>query len=269
MQFKITLQRNSDDGIIPINYQYPLSAAIYKIIQKGDAEYAGFLHGKGYGKGYKFFTFSDIKCPFKIKGDRLQLLQSELEFIVSFHLPEASEKFIKGLFLSQEIIIADYKSKASFTVKSVESLTDPLSGIEKDGIMEAVLNPISILVAGVKNQKGNYDYLPPDHPRFIESLEFNWRKKIEANYNPEIAEKAKLRIAVLYYKKPPRSRLITIKGGKSEETKIRGFNNFQLKVNAEKKFIHLLINCGLGLETAMGCGCMAVETIKKPKHEPV
>ncbi len=41
---------------IPINYPYPLSAAIYRIIAKGNADYADFLDGQGYGKGFKLFT---------------------------------------------------------------------------------------------------------------------------------------------------------------------------------------------------------------------
>lgn len=61
MIFQLILNKNKSNAVIPINYQYPLSAAIYKILQKGDSEYAQFLHEEGYGKGYKFFTFSDLK----------------------------------------------------------------------------------------------------------------------------------------------------------------------------------------------------------------
>ena len=43
MRFKITLQSISGSQI-PINYQYPLSSAIYKILAKGYASYAQFLH---------------------------------------------------------------------------------------------------------------------------------------------------------------------------------------------------------------------------------
>ena len=107
-------------AIIPINYQYPLSSAIYKILAKGDTEYAAFLHEKGYKKGLKLFSFSQLNVPFKIQGDRLRLLSNEVEFQVSFHIPEAMENFVKGLFQSETIDIADKKSKVSFKVKSVE-----------------------------------------------------------------------------------------------------------------------------------------------------
>lgn len=44
MQLQIKLQVDAiSPREIPINYQYPLSAAIYKILAKGDGEYAQFL----------------------------------------------------------------------------------------------------------------------------------------------------------------------------------------------------------------------------------
>lgn len=61
MRFQLILTAKDGGGKLPINYQYPLSAAIYRILSKGDREYARFLHEEGYGKGYKFFTFSDLR----------------------------------------------------------------------------------------------------------------------------------------------------------------------------------------------------------------
>ena len=50
MRFKLTLlAKQNSNTIIPINYQYPTSAAIYKIIKKADAEFSSFLHDEGYG----------------------------------------------------------------------------------------------------------------------------------------------------------------------------------------------------------------------------
>jgi CRISPR/Cas system endoribonuclease Cas6 (RAMP superfamily) len=43
MRFKLLLH-TSKGSLLPFNYQYPLSAAIYKIIQRADREFALFLH---------------------------------------------------------------------------------------------------------------------------------------------------------------------------------------------------------------------------------
>ena len=155
---------------IPVNYAYPLSAALYRIIAKGDAQYASFLHESGYGKGFKFFTFSQIHCPFTIEGDRMHLLHSELYFHVAFHLPLAAESFVKGLFRSEHIDIADKQSRAGFTIRSVESSPNPLQQYTEMEIVSVKLKPISPVVAGLRNEKGMYNFLSPDDPRFVESL---------------------------------------------------------------------------------------------------
>ncbi|MGI8636923.1 MAG: hypothetical protein ACR2KZ_16135, partial [Segetibacter sp.] len=90
MRLKLTLQTLQRPALLPFNYQYPLSSAIYKIIQSADAVFAAFLHDKGYGEGnknFKLFTFSDIKTPFVKSGDRMLLQTSEAELIVCFYIP--------------------------------------------------------------------------------------------------------------------------------------------------------------------------------------
>src|SRR5438552_18978688 len=84
---------------LTLNYQYPLSSAIYKIIQRADDRFSAFLHDVGYGnkhQRFKLFTFSDISTPFKIAGDRMRLLTSSAELTICFHVPVAAENFIKG-----------------------------------------------------------------------------------------------------------------------------------------------------------------------------
>lgn len=260
MKFHITLHlERASNNIIPINYQYPLSAAIYKIISKGDIEYANFLHQTGYGKkGMKLFTFSQLNVPFKIKDDRLILLNDEVNLDVSFHLPEAMESFVKGLFQSEQIDIADKKSKASFTIKSVESIPNLLQSFKENEIVNIQLQPVSPLVVGTQNEKGNYDFLSPEAPLYTESLIYNWRTKIATCFDEQTAIGALLMIEVFYSKNPPKSRLITIKADTPEQTKIRGWMNFELQATGEKRFMDLLLNAGCGVYNSMGMGCVEV-----------
>ncbi|RQP11206.1 MAG: CRISPR-associated endoribonuclease Cas6 [Chryseobacterium sp.] len=254
MTLKITLSSNSSSRLIPINYAYPLSAAVYKILQKGDVEYAEFLHEKGYGKGFKFFTFSQLNVPFKIVDDRLKLLTDEVDFSISFHLPQAAESFVKGLFQSERIEIADKKSKVSFTVKSVESLGNPLMPQSENEIVNLELKPMSPVVAGIQNERGHYDFLAPDDPRFASALIYNWRSKIAACYDDRIADSALLMLEIIPKKYAFKSRLMTIKADTPQETKIRGWMNFGLEVTAERRFVELLMNAGVGVYNSMGCG---------------
>lgn len=259
MRFNLTLSYKQGDKTLPINYQYPISSALYRIIAKGNDEYARFLHDKGYGRGFKFFTFSDIKCPFEIKADRLQLKKEEAYLQVCFQVPEAMESFIKGLFQSEQIDIADKNSKATFTVRSIESLPNPLASHRDSEVIQVQLYPLSPIVIGIQNKKGLYDFLAPDERRFTESLIYNWRSKISACYDEATANNALLLAQVMPMRKPFKSRLIWIKAGTLEETKIRGWMNFGLQVTAEKRFIELLLNAGTGLYNAQGMGCLGFQ----------
>ncbi|MGV3768267.1 MAG: CRISPR-associated endoribonuclease Cas6 [Chitinophagaceae bacterium] len=257
MRFKLILQGRAG-AEIPINYQYPLSAAIYRILARGDADYAAFLHERGYGKGFKLFSFSQINCPFKIIGDRLRLTDEHLSFQVGFHLPQAMESFVKGLFESEQIDIADKRSKASFMVKSVESLNNPLLQYKETELVSIPLMPTSPIVAGLQNEKGQYEFLSPEDTRFAESLVYNWRNKIATCYDSATGSGALLLIKIITHGNPPKSRLITVKAGTDAETRIRGWMNFGLKVTGERRFVELLMNAGVGVYNSMGCGGTSV-----------
>lgn len=261
MRFKITLVTNEINGEIPINYQYPLSSAIYKILAKGDAGYAEFLHERGYGKGYKFFTFSDLEFKYKRKDDRMILLDPKVELIVCFHLPEASKTFIEGLFKSEEIVIADKKSKTRFGVQSIISLENPLAIFEECEIIKVMVKPISAIVSGPKNERRFYDYKLPDDVEFIPSLIYGWRNKIKDSYNGEVANEAILSVEIEFYKNSYRKRLIHIKEGKKGWSKIRGSMNYKIILTAERRFIDLILNAGIGVECSQGMGCLEVVEI--------
>jgi CRISPR-associated endoribonuclease Cas6 len=256
MRFKVTLYTTKSTSTIPINYSYPLSAAIYRILAQADSDYASFLHEKGYGKGFKLFSFSQLNCQFNINGDRLHLLGDKLWFYISFHLPQVAEHFIKGLFQSKLVNIADTKSKASFTIQSVETVPNPLRAYKGNEMLSIMLEPLSPIVAGLQNPKGYYDFLSPEDERFARSIVHNWREKIKSCYDEASAQSALLIAEIILKKMQPKSRLITIKPGTDAETKIRGWMNFGLKLTAEKRFLELLLNAGAGLYNAQGMGCL-------------
>ena len=138
MRFKLTLTTTDRFPELTLNYQYPLSAIIYKILKRADEEYALFLHEQGYRHGsktFKFFTFSDLRTPFTIRGDRLVMQTNQAELIVCFHLPGAAETFIRGLFLNQQIEIADCRSKVAFTVEQVVAENSRVNSLENREVL--------------------------------------------------------------------------------------------------------------------------------------
>ena len=260
MRILLTIRTEKSGSVIPVNYQYPLSAAIYKIIQKADSSYSGFLHEKGYGKGFKLFTFSDLLTPFKIIGDRLLFQTNTAQLTICFHLPRAAENFIRGLFMSQQIVIADKTDKTVFAVQNVEVVNDGLENIDDEDFVDLILKPISPILCDLKNEKGEVVYLSPDEDRYEEMIFKNWQEKVRSVMDKSEADYLMLDafVRMLYFKNPPKSRLIAIKSGTPEETKIRGFNNFLIEVKGRKAVVEMLLNAGVGRFNAQGMGCVEV-----------
>lgn len=265
MRFRLTLVPSDRTALLPASYQYPLSSAIYKIIHRADELYSAFLHNEGYrlvsGKSFKLFSFSDLRVPYRTQGNRFLINGSTAALIISFHVEEAATNFIKGLFINQQLEIADKISSARFSVSEVQLLPDVLASIEDDEV-EIILQPLSALVVGRKNAKGNYDFLSPADADFNEWLVHNWLEKYRAA-RPEddvTAEALKRPISatLLTPANEIKSRLITIKAFTPQQTRIRGFINFRLKIKAPRPLVKLALNAGMGLYNAMGCGCVGV-----------
>lgn len=261
MRLQLSLQAHDAQPVIPINYQYPLSSAIYKILDRADASYAAFLHNTGYGKHgsgkrFKLFTFSDLRAPFAPPtNDRLHLKGREAKLIACFHMPEAAETFIKGLFLHQQLDIADKVSKASFTITQVEAVDH---GLPDEPYPTVVLQPISPVVTGRKNDRGYYDFRSPLDADFTDCLRYNWVEKYLAAY-PDTSTTVqelydRLAITVQLLPSPPQERRPIIKAGTPEASKLRGYMRFQLKVTGPREVIEVGMNAGISLYGSQGMG---------------
>jgi CRISPR-associated endoribonuclease Cas6 len=258
MRFVIDLLALAPSQHITLNYQYPLSAAIYKIIQRADEDYAAFLHNKGYTNGskhFKLFTFSDLRTPFFIHGGNMVMRTTAASFTVCFHMPDAAENFVQGLFMHQQLEIANSTCKASFVVKQViAQKNDWPQGYP------VLLQPKSPLVAGRKNERGNYDYVSPEEGDFADLITGNLMEKYASINEVDDATLEKIRsetsLHPVFFNHPPRHRLLTIKEGTAAQTKVRGFDKFRIKLTAPEAIINLALDAGLGIHNAMGMGCV-------------
>lgn len=261
MKFNLTLETPYPNQELTLNYQYPLSAAIYKILQQASPEFSEFLHNTGYGEGYhqfKFFTFSDIATPFSISGDCMKMKSTIADLQVSFFIPEAAEHFIYGIFMNQQLVIGDKQKKIHFTISQIEKLPDSI--IDKKDITEITVEPLSPIVTGLKNDRGYYDYFSPNEEEFIPCLIHNWLQKYKAatTCSEEELEKIKTQTAITisFRSKPPKQRLLTIKADTPEQTKIRGYKNFYLHLHSTSAMLKLALDAGMGLYNSLGCGCV-------------
>lgn len=134
MRFKIKFRLEWNRQVLPLNYQYPLSSWIYKVLAKGDAALADVMHNQGYrldnGKTFRLFTFSQLSFPahtYKIipKTDRMERWSRYTWLIIAFQLPQPAEKFVLCLFRNQKVEFGDRISGIHMEVEAVEVMEEP------------------------------------------------------------------------------------------------------------------------------------------------
>jgi len=255
-KLKLSIPDRNRKTLLPINYQYELSSAIYKIIALGNEEFSSFLHEKGFiekNKQFKLFSFSNLHIPkFGRIDDRLEILSEHVNLIVNFYPIEAIEPFVAGLFSNQIIEVGDRKSTAIFNISGIEKLMVPDFS---NSMSFKTLSPINISYLG--QNKKHALYLTPEDSRFEELLINNLKNKYIAyqNFNNQpnfLTENFDYELSV---GKDIRSKLITIKKDTPQESKIKGFDfSFDLKAPAE--LLKIGYYAGFGEKNSMGFGCV-------------
>lgn len=260
MKLKLSLRQKSGNKI-PFNYQYLISSAIYKFIKNADEEYSEILHKQGFGKGFKFFTFSELKFKeFKWDKDGIIISDNELVLLyIDIFLPKTAKSLIKGIFENKNLFIADKSNRTEFVINTVEVVDSPLQLKNDDEIVKVKVSPTSPIIIGKKNIRGNYDFLSPTDEDFIRFLIQNWKEKIktfEPNASFDFID------AKITNTDKMKTRLITMKANTPQETKIRGYTNFEFELFGKKKEIDLLISGGIGIYNAQGMGSVKILEIK-------
>lgn len=257
MQFQLTLQCLDAAPVLPISYQYELSAWIYRVLENADADFAQFLHQRGYQtpqrKSFKLFCFSQLDVPRRrIVGDRLHLDSREVGLMVSFYLDRAAEEFVRGLFQEQRFTLGDRISQAAFAVKTVE--VRPLHWPAGAGPVRIRMR--SPLVVARKRADGQPDeYLHPDDPDFGRLLLLNLLEKYRAALGeepPRFWDAAQFRFRPVGQE--PRSKLITLKSGKAAQTRVRGWL-FEFELDAPRELLEIGLLAGFGRMNGEGFGC--------------
>lgn len=250
----LNIQKKCFGDILPINYQYELSAVIYKTLAQASEEYSTWLHDNGYqlenGKVFKMFCFSHLQIEkYKIvRGtDRLQILSDNTKFQVSFMPENGTEKFITGIFSNRIFDLGDKKSKVRFEVSSIEALPSP----DFHEVMEyCSLSPI---VISKKLEDARKLYLAPTDESYVTAIECGLKSRFEAFYGKVLDLNIEFEPLT-----EAKSSLITIKAGGDSETKVRGYN-YSFKIKAPVEIQKMIYEAGIGELCSQGFGCVNVK----------
>lgn len=258
MRFKITFNRTGRQRMLPMDYQYFISAWIYRVLKHGNAEFAAFLHDSGYGndtKLYKLFCFSRLNFgkPKLWKEKKLfEIFTKTIELNVSFNIPEAASNFIKGLFTSQEFYLGDKFNGINLKVISVEALPEPEL---KETMQYKLVTPC---VVSIKSEANTHpQYLMPDDNGYFSLLARHLTEKYNLTNEKDIAPDIRFNM-VGEYKKAG----FLIKPGTREETRVIG-SLFEFTLNAPAEIHKLIWHAGLCEKSSSGFGWVEIDEIER------
>jgi CRISPR-associated endoribonuclease Cas6 len=257
MRFKLILEVNNRafGNILPINYQYEASSAIYKILSAASEEYADWLHENGFtieGKRFKLFTFSRFKIEKrKILPDvgRIAILCNDVEWQITFLPEKSTEKFIQGLFTNQTFEIGDKKSVVQFKIRGVEMLPPPEYSEEME------FSSMSPMCLRDRHEDGKTEYLMPTDKKAKQAILTGLLSRYESYYGKSFDEPFDFDFQPL---SEPKSVLVTLKTETPDQTKVRGFM-CKFKMKAPKELMKIMYESGIGEECAQGFGCVWVK----------
>lgn len=252
MRFKLNLSLiNRNQNVLPVNYQYELSAWIYKVINQSDPEFAAWLHDKGYSddkKQFRLFTFSNLIVPQReIIRDRLIVKSDQVELIISTLPEETIQHFVSGVFRDREFTLGDRISSASFRIDAIEAMPIPTF---TDEMSFRALSPIFV---SYKIEGHRYaQYLAPDYDGYTQFIINNLKSKFKVFTGNESlfnAENATLKLL-----SPPKQKGITIKAGTPQQSKLVGYQ-YNFKIKADAALLRMGYFTGFGEKNSMGFGC--------------
>ena len=259
MRLHLLLHPQRKHTAIPFNYIYSLSSAIYRWIEDSSPAYSSFLHNKGFSiegtiKKFRHFCFSQLNIPRrKIFNGSIIILTPTVDWYISMPVEESVQHLVTGIFERQEFFIGDEENR--FVVEQVETLPDP----PWERIMKfRMLSPVTVSIPEDRNGKFMPHYLQPDDPHLNEALRTNILNKYLSLYNhPPSNTDFRCTLDQKFISDrggiTKITKLITIKEGRQDETKVRGFM-CPLTIEGNPELIKLAYESGLGEKGSMGFG---------------
>lgn len=276
MQFTLRLLATEPPTRIPFNYQYLLTGWLYRVLADADLAYTEFLHGQGYQAGrktFRLFTFSDLRMhgyEVRPREGCFVLTSPVVDWTISFYVEKAAEVFIIGLFQDQQLMLMNRHLRADFTVERVETVPlPPLTNV----LTVRTLSPIVVAEKSERRtgQTGMDQYLHPYDDAFGPLLLINLIDKYLSIRNgtridtrtgmtsgDNVPELSDFSYRPLTKASLIRSRLVTIKEGSPQETKVRGWYNVDFELRGPAEVLEVALLAGVGRYNAEGFGCVRV-----------
>lgn len=261
MRLKLKLKLK-ESRVIPVNYYYYLSSAIYNLLKFGSKEFSEFLHDTGFqinGKNYKLFTFAlRIRKP-KIYNELLEITDSYADLYISTSI---AEKFIKsfviGTFEQQKIFINTKNINTVFLIEQMEIIPDPDFS---ESMKFILMSPLILSTKVEHNGSLKQYYLRPEDIELINKILLKnlVNKYILINNVNPVDEKLEFIWDKEYLEKNKRiTKKITLDISEEKKQEIIGMQA-PFILNGNTELIKIGYQTGFGEKNSMGFGMAEVK----------
>ena len=169
MRFKLVLSVKSESfgSVLPVSYQYELSAAVYRRIRENFELYLHWLSSNGFAPiddcRNRLFSFSNLYIPrIRVEYDRLHILVKRVQMWISFLPVRGTHEFVKQLFSGETFVLGDRRSRVELEVEDIVECPAPEFGEEAEYL---ALSPIVFMVA---RPNRSMEYVGPDYPGYAD-----------------------------------------------------------------------------------------------------
>lgn len=237
MQVKLTLSPVYP-FTIPLNYNYQVQSAIYKILQY-NPQYAGFIHDIGYVRKntpFRLFTFGKIKGDYTIKDKKMWIAGD-----IQIEVRSVSKDFCNIL---KEALLALQKIKLFNSELKIKMIELNHYTVTKNEVKIITSSPI---VARCSNEQHKSFYFSPAEDEFQQLINSNFKNKFYAYSNHETDAE----INLMTLNKP--QKVVT----KYKETWIIAYNG-KFLLTGEAWALDFLYQTGIGSHSSQGFGTFDV-----------
>ncbi|MDD2716741.1 MAG: CRISPR-associated endoribonuclease Cas6 [Candidatus Wallbacteria bacterium] len=249
MRIKLTLS-TLIPASIPINYNYFITAMIYRFLAASSQEFSAFLHDYGYRlsgsrKGFKLFTYSMLRGHHTITGALISFT-GPVTLLLSSPVMPFVQHLVNGLFSrGANLEIGPSTGRGRFRIESVETLENPKFTRKMKFVC---LSPATVSVSG---DNGLPHYLRPWEEGFSDAIKHNLMRKYELVHGKKLRDSAfEVRIDNDYMNRHAGKVMKTIAFKKA---KIAGYFA-PFTVTGSPKLLELGYEAGFGEKGSMGFG---------------
>lgn len=255
MRFKLVLAVKSESfgNVLPVSYQYELSAAVYRRIRENYEAYLHWLSSNGFAPVDDFrnrlFSFSNLYIPrIRVEGDRLHILVKKVQMWISFLPVRGTREFVELLFSGVSFVLGDRRSRVELAVEEIIDCPSPEFSVESEYL---ALSPIVFMLA---RSNRSMEYIGPDNPSYTDCFYHSILAKYERIFGRPFEGDDRFSWSLL---SEPKRKGIFMMRFTPDESKVIGYM-YKFRVAMDPLLHQIMYETGIGEKVNLGFGCVEI-----------